>query len=520
MDDDQKKKKPDPNEKASARLSQLEQDVAAKQSARGGAPTHRPGVTAVASMPRGGGGSNLTQLEQDIAAKTQPSAAAAPSPHLTQLEQDIAAKVQARGGVSRPMRTSGLSQLEQDIAAKTQAAMAPVTQPLTQLEQDIAAKTQAGVRSAASFRASTNSNNQASLHHLEDDVLAKQNAYSAPPARAAAPPPASSYASASSYNNSAPAAASSYASSSYSSNSHSAPARATTDHFSTYNNAYENSNNSAYHPSDQMGYNDAPAPALRSADVGRYAPGVSPDEINDPEAPLSYAPPIGDSVDLPAGGIEAFVADHVVDATGVAVILSDEEEEVEVKKRQRKLMIRMALVVAVVLIAVIVPVAVLSGGDVAITPAPTLSPTQSPTLSPTVAELPQLVNSLDLAGISQLSDLQNRQSPQGRAADWIVNDDTYVSEQGLTVSDVAFVQRYVLAVFYFAMTGDAWGVCHRADTSCSATGEVNSWLTPTDVCTWFVVGCNDQGLITSISFRTLRCWCAWNLYETGVVCIH
>jgi hypothetical protein len=106
-----------------------------------------------------------------------------------------------------------------------------------------------------------------------------------------------------------------------------------------------------------------------------------------------------------------------------------------------------------------------------------------------------------MAGISKLEDLQNRQSAQGLAVDWIVNDDAYVDANGLTVSDVKFIQRYVLAVFYFALGGDLWDVCHRADTSCSADGEINSWLTSTDECTWFVVSCNDDGLIVSIAFR-------------------
>jgi hypothetical protein len=73
-----------------------------------------------------------------------------------------------------------------------------------------------------------------------------------------------------------------------------------------------------------------------------------------------------------------------------------------------------------------------------------------------------------MVGISKLEDLQNRQSAQGLAVDWIVNDDAFGDTNGLTVSDIKFIQRYVLAVFYFVLGGDLWGVCHRADTSCSA----------------------------------------------------
>jgi hypothetical protein len=547
--DEKPSSSPPPTSAATARLSQLEEDVAAKQSARS-STTARPGVTAVPSMQRSSG---LSQLEQDVAAKTRPGVAAsgplsqlerdiarktqaslaksspsmetadaAAPKHLTQLEQDIAAKVQARSGgvTSRPgvVPSLGLSQFEQDIAAKSQGFAAPTApSALHQLEQDLHAKQQAAsLRAAPPLSAPT-------LRNLEDDILAKQNAYSSPPSRARAPdpPPVAMV---------PPPSAASYASSSIAASTATAnyygSARPSTDQYrSSSNNAYDPYNSHRSTDQPMMGYNDAPAPVLRSSQVSSsefrstpsYAPGVSPEDLHlpedHPEAPLSY-PPIGASLDadLPVSGIEAFVADHVVDATSVAVIMTDEEEEVEVKKRQRKLMIRMALGVAVLLVAVIVPVALLSGGDAAaITPAPTLSPTSSPTLSPTVADVPQLVNALDLAGISQLSDLQDRRSPQGLAVDWLVNDDIYSKDKGLfsfAVDDnILFLQRYVLAVFYFAMSGDAWGVCHRADTSCSASGEVNSWLTNTDVCTWFVVTCNDQGLITAIAFRTLyRTW--------------
>jgi hypothetical protein len=222
--------------------------------------------------------------------------------------------------------------------------------------------------------------------------------------------------------------------------------------------------------------------------------------MNDPEAPLY--PPLGSSVDdVEINGIEAFVAENVVDATEVAVILSDEEEEVELKKRQRKLMIRMGLGVIIVLIAVIVPIALLTGGnDVKITPSPTMPPTNFPTLSPTSVELSNLVDSLAVKGISQLSDLQNRQSPQGKAVDWIVNDDSFAESNGLTELDVSFIQRYALAVFYFSLGGDAWTACHRNDKSCSSTGLVNGWLTSTDECSWFVVACNTNGAVNAILF--------------------
>ena len=493
-----------------AGLSQLEQDIAAKTQSRGGSAASRPGAVSA------GGGNHLTQLERDIAAKTQGQSAAATNPTktLTQLEQDIAEKTKAREGgapQSRPGAVSSggmgnLTQLEQGIIAKTQShdlsqpgAMSSVgVDSLNQLEDNIRNKT----NSMTSPVAPTN----AALHQLESDISAKQNAVTG---GVAVRP--SAYMSSDLNNLENEIARKMQAQDTYTTNETRrdiapppavamAPQR---DFRDSYNrqlvpeSTLYNSANSNFNSYQENGYSDVPTPPS-------YAPGVRPDDIavNDPEAPLY--PPHGSSVDEPEiGGIEAFVAENVIDATEVAVIMSDEEEEVELKKRQRKLMIRMCLVVVVVLIAVIVPIALLTGGDeVEITPSPTLAPTNFPTLSPTTIELTNVIDSLGIKGISQLSDLQNRNSPQGKAVDWIVNDDPYVDSKGFTDLDDEFIQRYALAVFYFSLGGEKWSACHRTDDSCSATGEVNGWLTGTPECSWFVVKCNSEGLVSAIEFRT------------------
>jgi hypothetical protein len=194
------------------------------------------------------------------------------------------------------------------------------------------------------------------------------------------------------------------------------------------------------------------------------------------------------------------VADKVVDATGVAVIMSDEEEEVEIKKRQKRMLMLMALVVIVLLVAVIVPVVIFTGGDTAVklTPAPTVSPTVSPTMSPTTIRIPQLVS--ELVGFSSVDALEDRSSPQGKAVAWIV-DDAFVQKEGLLPTDPKFIQRYAMAVFYFTLGGDAWNVCNRNDDSCE-----KSWLKPTDECNWFLLKCSDDKMIESIDFSTSAHW--------------
>ena len=522
-------------------LSQLEQDIAAKTQFQGGNVASRPGAVSA------GGGSQLTQLERDIAAKTQGQltagvssgssqfekdaaakqnarpAAATSSKNLTQLEQDITAKMKARGGgvsASAPGAVSSggmgnLTQLEQGIIAKTQShgvtqSVAPRPGAMSSVGADSLNRLEDNIRNKTNSMTSPVGTSNTALHQLESDVSAKQNAISGGNSVRANMP--------SELNNlEDEIARKTQGQDAFNTNDarrnvapSSAAAVAPQNNFrDSYNrqiapqvNAYNDTNNN-FNNYDGNGYNDVPTPPLhRTQSHQMYAPGVRPDEIpmNDPEAPLY--PPLGSSVDeAEIGGIEAFVAENVVDATEVAVIMSDEEEEVELKKRQRKLMIRMGLGVIVVLIAVIVPIALLTGGDeVKITPSPTMAPTNFPTLSPTSVELSNLVDSLSIKGISQLSDLQNRDSPQGKAVDWIVNDDPYTASNGLTELDVPFIQRYALAVFYFSLGGEAWTACNRNDDSCSSTGLVNSWLTSTNECSWFVVTCNTEGDVNTILF--------------------
>ena len=512
-----------------AGLSQLEQDIAAKTQYHGGNTSSRPGAFS------SGGGNHLTQLERAITAKTHGQSAIGAPASGSQVERDAAAKQNAKqGGVASSKK---LSQLEQDIASKMHArgvtssaskpgAMSSVgMNDLNQLEQGIIAKTQSqgtpqtvGSRPGAMSSVGADSLNRLednirnktnamtapvvptsnALYQLESDVAAKQNAVGG--GGVAVRPVTNKPNGLTNLENEIARKMQSL--DTYHSIEENTPQIAVGGSYnrqiapetSLYNDANYNINQ----------YDDVPTPPLHYTQSNpSYAPGVRPDDmpIEDPEAPLY--PALGNSVDDgEIGGIEAFVAENVVDATEVAVIMSDEEEEVELKKRQRKLMIRMGLGVIVVLLAIIIPVALLTGGgEVEITPSPTLAPTNFPTFSPTSVELSNLVDSLAIKGVSKLIDLQDRNSPQGKAVDWIVNDDAYVDSNGLTELDVKFIQRYALAVFYFALGGDAWSACHRNDESCSSTGLVNGWLTATNVCSWFVVACNTDGVVHSIEFR-------------------
>lgn len=78
-------------------------------------------------------------------------------------------------------------------------------------------------------------------------------------------------------------------------------------------------------------------------------------------------------------------------------------------------------------------------------------------------------------GISAIDALRNSDSPQHRAAKWLANKDGMklaIPNSPVIGSHLTFVERYVLAVFYFATGGPGW------------TNQLN-FLSDDHVCTWY-----------------------------------
>jgi Leucine rich repeat len=246
--------------------------------------------------------------------------------------------------------------------------------------------------------------------------------------------------------------------------------------------------------------NRPPPPQMSTTDDPvQDAPVTASVAVADPEAPMYPASTLDGEAE--ATGIEAFFAENVVDATGVAIIMSDEEEALLEKKRQRRLICIGLCCVVVILLAVIVPLSFRSGGPPTPPKAvPTMAPTVAPTLAPTSESIPKAV--VALQKYSTLSNLQTRQSPQFLSMDWLTNNDTYVKEKGLTFTSPKWIQRYIMGVFYFHFQGDNWITCNRNDDVCASGNELNSWLSDADECVWWLLGCED-GVLTKMNFGTL-----------------
>mmetsp|Transcript_24800 Transcript_24800/g.58841 ORF Transcript_24800/g.58841 Transcript_24800/m.58841 type:complete len:932 (-) Transcript_24800:100-2895(-) len=116
-----------------------------------------------------------------------------------------------------------------------------------------------------------------------------------------------------------------------------------------------------------------------------------------------------------------------------------------------------------------------------------VTPTEepSPTTAPTIVESPMFKSLKDvLAGnISSVEDLNTPSTPQYDALLWIADQDAISDTNEMK----KLTQRYILAVLFYALSGDDWKGEFKSSSSTS------SWLDPeTDVCSWEGVYCGSD----------------------------
>lgn len=146
---------------------------------------------------------------------------------------------------------------------------------------------------------------------------------------------------------------------------------------------------------------------------------------------------------------------------------------------------------------------------------PTGTPSTIPTSSPTVVcnmspETRGALMTTFIQIVSATEDVDEEGSPQNKAANWIINEDG----ARLCPQDDSFIQRYVMAVFYYSTNGNRWFQCRspedsglsipEANEACNITSLGNTsdaWLTPGSECMWGGVTCNsDQDFVEQIDF--------------------
>lgn len=185
-----------------------------------------------------------------------------------------------------------------------------------------------------------------------------------------------------------------------------------------------------------------------------------------------------------SGGIQAFVAETIaIEGDAVGVIKSDAEIEKEEKKKYTKYFCGAVVCLVVVIVAIAVPLVLkFAKGDQVtktnyITDNPTSFPSSMPSLVPSSA--PTSPRYMDIVRkLEPISgDLPRIQgTPQYFAAMWMADDDPIpnlsTGSTGLELDDPRFEQRYIMALFYYAMDGPNWV-------------NNNGWLGEESECYWF-----------------------------------
>jgi len=111
----------------------------------------------------------------------------------------------------------------------------------------------------------------------------------------------------------------------------------------------------------------------------------------------------------------------------------------------------------------------------------------------------------ELTAASSAADLDDLTTPQGVAAEYIVE----VDGSGLCPGDDGLVQRYALAVLYFSTNGDNWAECFDGDDQCE---DGDSFLSEGSVCDWAGISCNGRDEVTRIEL--CECCIRMHLYNT------
>mmetsp|Transcript_37150 Transcript_37150/g.54404 ORF Transcript_37150/g.54404 Transcript_37150/m.54404 type:complete len:480 (+) Transcript_37150:327-1766(+) len=166
-----------------------------------------------------------------------------------------------------------------------------------------------------------------------------------------------------------------------------------------------------------------------------------------------------------------------------------------------------ASILAVIAIAIVVPTVIVTGGrevEVFVTEEPSASPTNVPSLMPSFApssnafqqtislltdesfsaENSDVVSLFRELGVSTMEQLLDGSTPQGKAANWVANEDPI--SPPLEIGSQKYIQRYIMAVFYYAMDGPNWMTCSEGGSVCN---NGSPWLSGDNECDWFGSKC-------------------------------
>lgn len=144
------------------------------------------------------------------------------------------------------------------------------------------------------------------------------------------------------------------------------------------------------------------------------------------------------------------------------------------------------------------------------TPSPTMGrentspPTKAPVVGPpticgrTEEQRVEFINGI-ISGISGGNALNEANSPQARAAEWLINDDPIAL---CPDSNAQIVQRFSLATFYYSTDGDRWNFCRAATGPCPT--DAQRFLSGASECEWYGIVCNASGRVLGLKLEPCK----------------
>ena len=278
---------------------------------------------------------------------------------------------------------------------------------------------------------------------------------------------------------------------------------------STSSSAKEDSASELDEATNPFAENDSLKPTIDMSSVcqrGALISGTQP-SVDESESPLREEPTSRE--DSSAGDLECGSSDRTSSEYGIhtkrslwepstnsdnirhhASRLQETNESEEEKKRKKSLLWVALALVAVILVGVVVAIGVVmfGGGDdgQSTGDGTTDGP---PVLTNRQQMLHDIVKTVSNSGLFTITT-----TPQHNARKWLLfEDELWLSPEG-EVSRERVIQRYVLAVFYYATAGPtAW--------------EANNWLRG-DECAdgafWDGIFCNDENKVITLAFGKLR----------------
>jgi len=208
--------------------------------------------------------------------------------------------------------------------------------------------------------------------------------------------------------------------------------------------------------------------------------------------------------------IEAQIYDDDDDVIIGGLIVDEDQENFEIaesKKLATNRLICITVIIIIASIAIFVPISttVFERNRDLLQPslAPSSVPSLIPSSMPSSNRFSQFTQVIVKAKVTDIEELLDQSSPQYAALNWIADEDD------VDVNAVNVIQRYVLAVFYFAMSGDRWYICPRG-TDCLCRFESYACMTIEDhhvdqlskgpECDWYRLKCDEDGWVTHMLY--------------------